>query len=114
MRLWPRPTIRTAFKGSWEGDEDPRGRREKSITRGYIYLQIAYIAYNFITMRNFTGTKIPLTPESEVGYAGSVKASGTSRQRQTLRKVGAQNHGSKARDGYDRRVAERGRIQPVL
>jgi len=74
--------------------------------KGYARLQIAYIAYNFITMKNLNRTKIPLTPESEVGYTGSEKASSASRQRQALRKVGTQSHGSKAGNGYDRRVAE--------
>lgn len=52
--------------------------------KGYARLQIAYIAYNFITMKNLNRTKIPLTPESEVGYTGPEKASSPSRQRQTL------------------------------
>lgn len=77
--------------------------------RGCVNLQIDYIAYNFITMKMLNSTKISLTPESDVGYTGCEKASSTSRQRQTLRKVGTQSHGSKARNGYDRRVAERGR-----
>lgn len=82
--------------------------------RGYTRLQIAYIAYNLITMKSLDRTKIPLTPRSTVGYTGLEKASGTSRQRQTLRKVGTQSHGSKARNGYDRRVAERGKdYRPV-
>lgn len=82
--------------------------------RGCLNLQIAYIAYNFITMKNLNSTKISLRPEWEVGYTGCERASSTSRQRQTLRKVGTQSHGSKARDGYDRRVAERGRdCKPV-
>jgi len=77
--------------------------------RGYLILQIAYIAYNLITMKSLNSTKIPLTLQSEVGYTGCEKASSTSRQGQSLRKVGTQSHGSKARDSYDRRVAERGK-----
>ena len=38
-------------------------------------LQIAYIAYNLITMKMLNSTKISLTPESEIGYTGCEKAS---------------------------------------
>lgn len=77
--------------------------------KGYARLQIAYIAYKLITTKSLNRTKIPLTPESEVGYTGSEKASSPSRKRQALRKVGTQSHGSKAENGYDCRVAERGK-----